>query len=130
MARFDGHDAGADARARQRQVAHAIERLVPHELVGPTQRRVHQAGIVQHHRILRRGAANQSTRAQRLHFVHESEGPRIRQLARECIRCDSVSPMLSPDRLVRKLDGDVEVQRIRRKGLVLRVALGETHGLS
>ena len=52
MTRLVRDDARLHARAGERQVAHAVQRLVPHELVRPAQRVLDDAVVVEHHGVL------------------------------------------------------------------------------
>ena len=70
-------DARAHARPGQREISDTIQRLVPHELVGPAQAsRSDHAILVEHDRVVERRALNQPHRPQRLDLVHEPERPR------------------------------------------------------
>ena len=52
MTRFHRHNSGANARPGQRQVADAIHRLVPHELVSPPQIAAQNVTVVEHDRVV------------------------------------------------------------------------------
>src|SRR3990172_13008892 len=83
VARPGGDDVRAEAPAKQRQVAEEVRRLVAHELVGPAQRRADDRRRVEHDGVLHSAARDEPLRPQRLDLVHEAEGARRRELARE-----------------------------------------------
>src|SRR5215218_5414031 len=57
--RWLGLNATTHARPREREVAHAVHRLVPHELVRPAQGPAHHLALVEHHRVLDRRALDE-----------------------------------------------------------------------
>jgi hypothetical protein len=60
---FVSDDVRADARPSENEITDTIECLVPSELIGPTERVVHDAVGAEHHRVARGCPLNQSFRA-------------------------------------------------------------------
>ena len=105
----------APASARSPTTVH---RLVPHELVRPAQRVLHDALLVQHDAFcvdapwIRPFARSAST---------SCTNPKVRaarQLPRERRRRDNVAPALRADQRVREVDRDVEREHVGGTGLV------------
>jgi len=88
---------------------------------------VHAAVLVEHDGVLRGRTPDQATRSEILDLVDESKGTRERQLAREVLGRDARLEALRPDQRVRKVDRDVQLQRVSGKGLVDRMAILQTY---
>ena len=77
-----GHHAPQHLVANQREIADQVQHLVPHKLVGETQRPVLDPFPGEHDGVLFAGAADQSHVAQSLRLMQESEGARRGNVAR------------------------------------------------
>jgi hypothetical protein len=109
----------------QRQVSQTVERFVPHEFVGPPQRRADDSILVENDGVVERRALNQPLGPQRLHLVEKSKRPRRSELAGKRLRRDSVATSLPPDHRVRKINCDIDLEIGRRRDLVSRLAIRE-----
>ena len=99
---------GVEPPADQREISHTVHRLVTHEFIGPPQRRIDYAVVVEHDRIRRRRTANQPLRPQPLHLPQEAERAGPPQLESERTPGDTECPALVADQLVRKFYLDVQ----------------------
>src|SRR5438067_11494368 len=110
MAWFYRLDSRPHPRPRQRQIPDAIQGLVPHELVRPAERRSDHTILVEHDGVVERRAFDQALRAQLLHFVHEPKGARPGKLARKRLGRDTVTPGLTSDDRMAKIDRHMELE--------------------
>ena len=116
--------------AGQGEIAHAIHRFVPHELVRPSERGVDHAGVAEHDRVGSGRTPNQSLCSELVYLVHEAKGAGRRQVPAEGGLIDNVSSLLTPDQRVREIDRDLQSQVRCRVGLVDRRAVNHADRLS
>src|SRR3984957_11028763 len=111
MSRAIGPVKTDDRRARERQIADRIERLVAHELVGVAEPfRVEDGVAVDGDRILERGAQRIAGPPQSLDVADESEGSGAGDIAPESRRIKIEHPALAADRRRFEVDLDVEAE--------------------
>ena len=80
VAGFDRDQMPADRPAEQRQVAHDVEHLVPHEFLGITQRLGRQHGVVANdHRVFQAAALDQAVLDEILDLLVKTKRPRMGQ---------------------------------------------------
>jgi len=98
----------ANAAASKGQIAHAIQCLVSHELVGPAQGVLDDAVRVEHDRVVGRSTANQPSRPERVNLSDEPERARWRDLTGYYTRFGNVKELLAviDDRYVIMNAGD------------------------
>src|SRR5436190_21046604 len=110
--------ASSDPSPGEGQIAHAIHRLVPHKLVRPSELIVDDAILADHDCVLCRRTANQSLRAQGIHFMHETERACPRELTLERLRRHTILPALLSDERMRKIDRHIQLEVRSRKRVV------------
>src|SRR6266436_3021888 len=95
-------------QAGQREIADNIENLVTRTLVAVTQSLgVEQAGIVEHHRILERGAQRKSGAPEPCDIVHASKSPGAANLAAEPFGAEIEHIALATDHGIGEVDFDL-----------------------
>src|SRR6202142_4778717 len=100
-----------DGRARERQIADRIERLVAHELIGVAEPfRVEDGVAIDGDRILKRGAERSAPPPQGLNVADESERARAGDIAPESRRIKIEHPALAANRRRFEVDLDVEAE--------------------
>ncbi len=83
VAGLDGDEMPLDGPAQQRQIAHNIQHLVPHEFLRVPQRLGGQHRVIaNHHGVLQAAAADQAVLDEIFDFLVKTEGARMRQLSR------------------------------------------------
>src|SRR5688500_11087128 len=123
MARLHRHDPSPHFCPRQREVSHAVHRLVPHELVAPAQVAAENVVVVEYDGVVERGSLDQTLGPESIHLVHETESSGSRKLARECVLGDVEAARLFSDKRMWKLDGYVELESVEGIRLVDRGAV-------
>src|SRR2546423_572918 len=129
MTRLHCNYAGAYASAGERKVTDAIQRFVTNELVIPAKFATENIAVIEHHRILQRGAFDQTLGAKRVDFVDESKRPGSRQIAGKSAGVNDDVPRLPSDQRVRKLDRYVQLKLVARIRFVYRRAVDYSHRL-
>src|SRR6202453_3657498 len=100
-----------NGRARERQIADRIERLVAHELIGVAEPfRVEDGVAIDGDRILERGAERIAGPPQGLNVADESERARAGDVAPESRRIKIEHPALAANRRRFEVDLDVEAE--------------------
>ncbi len=100
---------GAEQRqAGESEIADHVEHLVARAFVAVAQPLgIEQAGIVEHHRILERGAERKTGAPELGSIVHESEGPGAADFAAEPFRVEIEHIVLTADHRIGEVDFDL-----------------------
>src|SRR5260221_917197 len=106
---------GAEQRqSGQREIADNVENLVARTLVAVTQSLgVEQPGIVEHHRILERGAKREAGAPEPRDIVHASESPGAANLAAESFRAEIEHKALTADHGIGEVDFVLGAEPVR-----------------
>src|SRR5262249_8482364 len=100
-----------DRRAREREVADGVERLVTHELVREAETLgIEAAVLADHERVLERGAQRVTRPPQLADVAQEPEGAGARDLAPEGRGTDLERQRLPADQRMVELDLDLDVE--------------------
>src|SRR5690606_28732269 len=126
-----GTETADEPGPRQREIAHRIQRLVPHELVGIAQPlHVDDAIVVADHEgILQRRPQRIACRPEPLDIPKETEGPRPGDLPPEYVGVDIAGEALPADRRAVEIDLDLEPRAVMGLELGPGGAVLDAYGL-
>src|SRR5207342_2636968 len=95
----------------QGQVANRIQRLVAGAFVAEAQPfGIEQAVVVEHHRILKRGAARKTGAPEPRDVVHEAKSPGTGNLAAEAFGVEIEREILAADHGIGEVDLDLDAE--------------------
>ena len=107
MAAADRTVRAQQRQAGQRKIADHVEHLVTDAFVGEAQAfGVEQAVVVEHHRIVERGAERETGAPQAGDIVHAAEGAGARDVAAEALRVEVENVVLAADDRIGEIDFD------------------------